>query len=227
MIAYLDDKSVYCRENALRVLYQFGDGDYVVRALKILDNRGVYYNSKLLSDGLFAFSGNHEKLSAELLELFPLFNQSMQIAIINYLKLIDLDFRADLFEILIDKKVNNELRFALIRYYGKHHFKPAKNILLGFLSGNNNEEWEFAALSARALSIYEEKKVADALKKALSDKNWYVRINAGSSLCQMKVCQGEVQDIMNGDDRFAREVLQYNIDRMKVGSPKSANIAIL
>ena len=116
MIAYLDDKSVYCRENALRVLYQFGDGDYVVRALKILDNRGVYYNSKLLSDGLFAFSGNHEKLSAELLELFPLFNQSMQIAIINYLKLIDLDFRADLFEILIDKKVNNELRFALIRY---------------------------------------------------------------------------------------------------------------
>lgn len=216
MITYLDDKSVYCRENTLQALYQFGDEDYVVRALKILDNRGVYYNSKLLSDGLFAFSGNHEKLSLKLLELFPLFNQSMQIAIINYLKLTDLDFRTHLFEILIEEKANNELRFALIRYYGKHYYEPAKNILLEFLLGKNNKEWEFAALSARALSIYQEPQVVQALKKALSNKNWYVRFNGASSLVEMKASKQELQDIMDGNDRYAKEILQYSFDYKKL-----------
>lgn len=212
MIGYLYDKSVYCRENALHALYQFGDEVNVVRALKILDSRGVYYNSKLLTDGLYSFKGNHEKLSLRLLETFPAFQELMQISIINYLKLIDVDFSSSLFVLLSNTELNPEIRFALIRYFGKHTYSPAKEILLRFLKQNKNDEWELSALSARALSNYEDEQVIEALKSALTSKNWYVRLNAASSLCEMNINEQDILDIINGDDRFAREILQYSLN---------------
>lgn len=209
LISYLYDKSVYCRENALQALYQIGDEENIIRAIKILDNRKVYYNSKLLTDGLYSFKGNHEKLSIKLIENFSFFHEPMQVAIINYLKLININLSEMLFGLLIDKKLNNEIKFALIRYYGKHYFEPAKRVLIGYLLQKNTEEWESAALSARALSRYEDRDVIDILKSSLSSRNWYVRLNAASSLCDMNVSDDEYFDIINGNDRFAREILQY------------------
>lgn len=209
LISYLYDKSVYCRENALQALYRFGDEENIIRAVKILDNRKVYYNSKLLTDGLYSFKGSHEKLSIKLLENFSFFHEPMQVAIINYLKLINIDLSEMLFGLLIDKNLNNEIKFALIRYYGKYYFAPAKKVLINYLRQKNSEEWEFAALSARALSRYQDRHVIDVLKSSLSSRNWYVRLNAASSLCEMNVSEEEFWDIINGNDRFAREILQY------------------
>jgi hypothetical protein len=218
LITYLYDKSVYCRENALQALYQFGDEENIIRAVKILDNRRVYYNSKLLTDGLYSFKGNHEKLSIKLIENFSVFHEPMQVAIINYLKLINLDLSEMLFGLLIDKNLNYEIKFSLIRYYGKHYFAPAKKVLIDFLLQKNSEEWESAALSARALSRYEDRHVIDVLKSSLSSRNWYVRLNAASSLCEMNVSEEEFWDIINGNDRFAREILQYTLSLRKNNS---------
>lgn len=215
LITYLYDKSVYCRENALQALYQFGDEENIIRAVKILDNRKVYYNSKLLTDGLYSFKGSHEKLSNKLLESFSFFHEPMQVVIINYLKLINIDLSEMLFGLLIDKNLNNEIKFALIRYYGKHYFEPAKKVLIDYLLQKNSEEWESAALSARALSRYEDRLVIDVLKSSLSSRNWYVRLNAASSLCEMNVSEEELLDIINGNDRFAREILQYTFSIRK------------
>ncbi|MEO1815577.1 MAG: HEAT repeat domain-containing protein [Acetobacterium sp.] len=220
LISYLYDKSVYCRENALMALYQFGDEENILRAVKILDNRQVYYNSKLLTDGLFSFKGSHEKLSIKLLENFSYFHAPMQLTIINYFKLTNVDLRGMMFGLLIDKNLHNEIKFALIRYYGKHYFEPAKKVLIDYLLQKNSEEWEFAALSARALSRYEERQVIDVLKSSLSSRNWYVRLNAASSLCEMNVSEDEFLDIINGKDRFAREILQYTFSIRKKNSTK-------
>ena len=209
LISYLYDKSVYCRENALQALYQLRNEESIIRAVKILDNRKVYYNSKLLTDGLYSFKGSHEKLSVKLLDNFSYFHAPMQVTIINYFKLTNVDLREMMFGLFIDKNLDNEIKFALIRYYGKHYFEPAKKVLIDYLLQKNSEEWEFAALSARALSRYEDRYVIDVLKSSLSSKNWYVRLNAASSLCEMNVSEDEFLNIINGKDRFAREILQY------------------
>ena len=218
LISYLYDKSVYCRENALQALYQLRNEESIIRAVKILDNRKVYYNSKLLTDGLYSFKGSHEKLSVKLLDNFSLFHEPLQVAIINYLKLININLSERLFGLLTDKNSNDEIKFALIRYYGKHYYEPAKKVLIDYLLQNNGEEWESAALSARALSNYKDRQVIDVLKTSLSSRNWYVRLNTASSLCEMKVSEEEFLDIINGNDRFAREILQYTFSIRKENS---------
>ena len=52
----------------------------------------------------------------------------------------------------------------------------------------------------------------DTLKQALHNPNWYVRFNAAKSLEAFHLAYWELGDVMEGSDRYAREILQYQRD---------------
>ncbi len=55
----------------------------------------------------------------------------------------------------------------------------------------------------------------EILKKEISSKNWYVRHNAAKSLAVLNTDRDALADILQGNDRYAKEMLEYQLDAAK------------
>ena len=86
LLKLLNEPSIYCRENAMQALYTSGDAQIIVRALRIIDASSLYYNPKLLADGLLNFNGDETELAETLWAAFEDFKVWMQVTILNYFR---------------------------------------------------------------------------------------------------------------------------------------------
>lgn len=220
----LHSKSLYCRENALQALYSTGDCDIVVKALKVIDCGSNFHHSKLLTDGLLEFSGNHRKLSAALWKVFEDFSAPMKVTVLNYLRFSNPDCREEMIQLLTDGRQDDETCFACIRYFGKYHFDPAYPLLLGFAENKEERRWEYAAIASSALGIYPSDRTVKVLKTNLCSSNWYIRFNASESLEKLGLTYTDMIDIFDGNDRYAREILQYRLDQRKVKNKEAISV---
>lgn len=212
MMKLLEEPGLYCRENALQVIYSSGDCDWVLRALHEADQSGRFHHSKLLTDGLLAFPGDQRQLAAELWKDFEKFSPSMKVVVLDYIRFSDSDLRQELLGLLTDVHQDDELRFSCIRYFGRNHYEPAYPLLLDFVAEPRKRRWEYAAIAVLALAAYPGEHTVEVLKQALSDSNWYIRFNASKSLESFHLPYVEFSDIVEGGDRYAREILQYRLD---------------
>ena len=212
MMKLLEEPSLYCRENALQAIYSAGDCGYVLLALHTVDEHQRFHHAKLLTDGLLAFGGDQQQLTRELWRAFDTFSVSMQVVILDYIRFSGGDLRKELLPLLADNRRDDELRFSCIRYFGKYPYEPAFPLLIGFVSQPQEQRWEYAAIAATALASYPGERTIDVLKKALSSSNWYVRFNASKSLEGFHLTYLELSNVMESNDRYAREILQYRMD---------------
>lgn len=212
MMKLLEEPSLYCRENALQAIYSTGDYKYVLSAIKCVDESGRFHHEKLLTDGLLTFTGDHQQLAQVLWEHFETFSNSMQVVIIDYIRFSGTILNDEILYLLVDGKRDDELRFACIRYFWKHTDERAYPILLAFLEHPGNQRWEYASIAATALSSYPKERTILALKRAMNNSNWYIRFNASKTLESFHLTYQELGDVMDGRDRYAREILQYQMD---------------
>lgn len=216
LIQYLKKESLYCRQNAMRALYSFGNEQNVVDAIKVLDRENVFFHSKILSDGLLQFEGDHDKLIRLFWQSLDSFAVETQVAILNYIRFKSGDYCEQMFEVLTDANRSGELHFAAIRYFGKYPYQPAYRVLLEYTSGSDPLRWNYAAVSASALAAYPGEQTVRTLKEALKSKNWYVRYNAAQSLERLGLHYDDLLDIINGNDRYAREMILYHFNRRQL-----------
>ncbi len=210
LLACVTDKSMYKRENALQALYCLGDPHTIIIAFKRMAHRGMQHNSKLLTDGLLSIIGEQKLLSELLWENFSQFALSEQIAIIDYWRFsANAGYTNVLEQLLSAETTEDELCYAIIRYFGKIHHEPVEKQLLAFLTQPRRNQWEYAAIAAAALKNYANGETVVALKQALRDSNWHVRFNAAESLMVLGLPEGELEEIWQGDDPFAKDILLY------------------
>ena len=212
LYSLLTEPSIYCRENAMQAIYTTGDTDCVLKALKIIDNPGRFYHDKLITDGLMNFDGSFSKLNTALWEAFEEFSVQMQLALLNYFRFIPDDHRDRMMKLLIDKNRDDEIRFACIRYFGKYRFDEAYQYLLEYADCRNDARWEYCAIASSALSTYPCQKTVERLKANLYHPNWYIRFNSSQSLEKMGLTYMDLIDIVEGNDRYASEILRYRFD---------------
>jgi hypothetical protein len=215
MLSYTLSRSIYCRQNALNALYSSGNAEAILTAMKRMQEMNIRNNNKLTADGLLLYKGDKGKLAKLLFESFNEFDINTRVAIINFIKTAKLDYTVEFFRMLQDPYTNIEIKLGIIRYFGRFHYEPAGKYLVTLLS-NDKTEWEYRAISASALAIYKSKEVIEALKKALSANNWYIRFNSSESLVAMDVGYMDLVDIYNGEDRYAREILEYKMETAKL-----------
>ena len=122
--------------------------------------------------------------------------------------------------ILLDEKRDKELRLSAIRYFGRYPSPDAKGILLRFVSDADPAHWEYAAVSASALSAYPGEDITAALAEAMHSANWYVRYNAASSLEGRDLSYEDLVVHIGGNDRYAREMLTYQMESRKLMEEK-------
>ncbi|MHB1152431.1 MAG: HEAT repeat domain-containing protein [Eubacteriales bacterium] len=213
MMVMLHEESLYCRENALYAIYSSENCINVVKALLFIDKCNRFHHSDLLSDRLLSFKGSPAELAEALWKSFNQFSVRLKVVILDYIRYSNIDMRDDILKLLSDQTQDDEIRFSCIRYFGRHYHAKAYPILIGFLEEAEKYRWEYGAVTAAALSAYPGEKTVSVLKKSLCNSNWYIRFNASLSLQKFNLRYTDLIDILDGSDRYAREILLYRIER--------------
>lgn len=216
LLSYMEDSTVYCRENVLNALYTLGNVQAVENAFSYLNDKGLFHHQKLLTDGLLNFRGDREELAERLLSHLGDWNENLMLSVIAFITGFSDHFRERFLPLLEGRSTPLEIRLAVMRYYRRHVYEPARPFLLAFLTGEDKQE-SLATVAAFALDRYPGPETVAALKKGLSHRNWYVRYNCASSLAALGISKQDIQEILGGEDRYAKEILSYMLEERKAG----------
>ena len=204
---------VFACEHVLQAIYTSRNEELVYEMLKVLDEKEDFVHPKIVSDGLLSYKGGVGALQRLLLERRKEFSVSMQVNIITYLRFASDGYCEPLFEILQDVKEHDEIRFACMRYFGKHRYEKAFRILADCAKNAKGERIEYCVVALTALRNYPSQKTFEILRGKLNSPYWFVRYNAAESLEVLGIRYDEMVEIFDGTDRFAREMIQYQFDQ--------------
>ena len=217
VLSYLKKDSLYCRLNALKALCSFGSPEVLGDALEELSrDGGSQLHEKMVTEALLSYTGSAKALIELLWRRFERFSAQIQRAVLDYIRFQSGDYKPQMEEILRDGGRDKELRLAAIRYFGRYPDEGVRGVLLGFVRSGDALQWEYAAIAATALARYPGQDVVDALMGAMHSSNWYVRYNASASLEAHGLSYEGMMDILAGDDRYAREMLNYRLESRRL-----------
>ena len=208
LLDFLDNSTVYCRENVLRALCAMGSAPALEHALARFHEQGWYHQPRLISDGLTAFAGDRAALARRLWDAGAAWDENLRIGIIQFASNLSESF-ADLFlPALTQKETSSETRFALIRYFQRKPTPAARPILFE-LALTGKDEGGPAIAACAALARYPGPDTEQVLEDALLSRNWYVRRNAAASLSALGVEAETLTKPRQSGDRYAVEMLTY------------------
>ena len=213
LFGLLEEPSIYCRENAMQALYTTGDSEYVLKALKKIDKSELFYHGKLISDGLMNFAGSMKELNGKIIAQFESFSTDMQVNLLNFIRFSAAGYCEFAYALLCDEKKHDEIRYSAIRYLGKYRYEPAYETLCKLSQNKASDKWQYSAIASTALAIYPNPQTVSILKNNLYSPNWYIRFNSAESLEKLGVGYVELADILDGNDRYAAEILRYKLQK--------------
>ncbi len=215
LLSYLNGSTVYCRENVLQALYAMGQLGTIENALTLINDRGWYHNTKLLSDGLASFEGDRKSLAVHLWNRCQSWNENLQVAVVQFASMVSAPLEEQLFHALTRDTLYLETRFAIIRFFQRKHYPPVKQLLLDMIL--DHEGGGLAIAAAAALSRYPGEDTFQALMTVVRSRNYYVRKNAAASLAALGATQENVQELRQAGDRYAAEILEYTLKEKTTG----------
>lgn len=216
--------NVYCRENTIKAIYTMQNPDMVTSALKVLDKNLSFHHPKLVCDGLLAYTGDKNILKEKLLHSFNEYSVQMRLNILNYFRFGNIRCDSEMLEILKDEKENNELRFSAIRYFEKFPNDDARCVLQSIAENSQNRTWEYQAIATSALKAYPDDVTFKILVKNLSSSNWHIRHNSAVSCEKLGYSYYDLISVFDGNDRYAREMMRYHLDRRKQAEETAVKI---
>mgnify|MGYP001070502838 FL=1 len=207
LLGYLDNSTVYSRENVLSALYALGNIQSIEHAFILMSQRGWYHDPRLLSDGLSRFQGDKNPLASRLWGCRSDLAECFQVGIVRFADSLTGDgFAEDFLREL--EELPAETRFTLVRYFRRHAIPGAQPMLLLLLKGETEGRGELSIAAASSLASYPGGETQQALQDALRSPNWYVRQNAARSLKTLGVTWEESKGGFSCD-RYATEMLEY------------------
>ncbi len=224
MLTYMEDSTVFCRENVLHALYSLGRSAAIEHAFEIMDSHDWYHNPKLIADGMVKFTGDSEELITRLYRHRDSWRDSFTCGVIQYAQMKNIQPVHELFarSFTEEKDLPTEVRFSLIRYFQHHHVWEVHDELMRLARAHDAKDSELAVAAASALSGFPGADTKSALLEALTSRNWYVRHNAASSLIDIGMSEEEIDSVRNGGDRYAWDMLRYVIELKEKREGKGA-----
>lgn len=216
MTRFLDDNSIYTRENALKAMYSFGNANLVADALVSLSHRGVSHNQKLVADGLLTFHGDDALLAERLMGQYDELLECYRNALIDYLNRKGVDIYDNrLMQEARGANVSLDTTCAIIRKISKSPSEQNLQFLKEMVDRyQDGDDWEPVAIAATGLAHYNRSATAkDLLKNMVTSPNWYVRKNAAIALVQVGLTKEDIDEIHAKNDRYATNAIDYELGR--------------
>lgn len=213
LLGYMDNSTVYCRENVLGALYALGSAQAVEHAFQRLNDQGFYHSPRLLSDGMVHFQGDRAELVHRLWRYRLVWAEYLVVAVVQLAAQLADDFSALFLPGLTEAGLPLDVRFALVRYFQRHPAPEAKGFLLDCLSESAGQASGLAIAAASALEKYPANDTQKALKQALHSPQWHVRHNAAVSLVHLGLDEEALAEIRSSGDRYAVEMIEYVLER--------------
>lgn len=210
LVSYLDDATIYLRENVLHATYQQPDSKWIIQVFKYLSEKQLFHHSKLIQDGLLSYPYNKELLAKELWDHWQEYDESILLGLIGFITFTSGRYKDTFRELLQKDQLHLEVKIRLIRYFKRHVNPKVEPLLLSYLK---DEQYEVRTVAVQTLSSYRSDEVILALKQALTDSNFYVRKNASISLLDLGISENELSDILTGQDRYAKDMLLYHLNQ--------------
>lgn len=210
LVSYLDDATIFLRENVLLATYQQPDPKWIISVFHYLSENNLFHHPKLIQDGLLNYPYNSDQLIDELWKNHESFKQSVLLGLIGYITFKTDRYKEIFYHELQKEELDIEVKIRLIRYFKRHHYPDVEPLLISFAKDPQDE---IRIVTVQSLSEYRSEQVLSTLKEALKDSNYYVRRNASESLLSMGISEDEVLDILTGDDRYAKEMLRYQLNQ--------------
>lgn len=207
-INFLDTKSLYTFANTVDAIYQFGEVNLMIIAIDKMNERDGFYHNKLFVDGLLRFKGDFKELSATIIPRWHQYTSRTQENLIDFFRFKNIDVTDLCIALLEDGNTGNQLKYSVMRYFGKRPTEQSKQIFLDMLD-REDTAWVAQLLAVQGLGQYGDCVVRQAIKGKITDKNWHVRSSAASYLYQQNISQSEIVDILNLKDNDANETMLY------------------
>lgn len=212
LLEYMENSTVYCRENVLQALCALGSGGCIEQALRLMEERGWYHHSRMLSDGLTAFRGDRAALAEQLWSISDRWNENLRLAVVQFATNVTDRLKGPFRKALSQGDTPLEVRFALIRYFARYPDPEAKPMLLD-LAGDSTAEGGPAIAACSVLARYPGEDTVEVLENALRSPNWYIRRNAALSLVAINGKDAAYAYAERVNDRYAKEMLNYVTER--------------
>ena len=203
----LEDRSLYARNNALRIASNSRNEDFFSEALSVIDATSRYYNEKVIIDAIDNFTGNSEKLDNVLIKNISGYKSRLKCILVEHFT-NSKNGEKEVKEVVASFLDNEdkELVIAATKYFNEVYDRSARNCILRNIDSSS---WEIRAVSARVLGKYGDNEVFEKLMGKISDSNWYVRFNGAFSLLDISNYEEVLEYVFDDDDRYAREIVIY------------------
>lgn len=215
LLSYLDDADSGCMENVLLALCAIGYPQAIAQAFDIVVEKNWLYSSQLISDALTWTQGNRAALATYLATKAKRWNENIQVTIIRFVTNVSGEHAADFLDWLMEPDALTETKFALIRYFGRWIYAPAKMILIRITK--EDQPLGFAIASTQVLKKYPGEDTKEALISALRSSNWDVRKNAALSLIELGADMDDVVEMNKTGDAYAAQMLGYYLQEKNTG----------
>lgn len=204
----LDKDSTYVRHNALKVINKNDDMELLIKAMDIINDKRHYFNEKMIIDFLDDYAGDMDELSECLYDKMDAYNSGLKKIIIAHFTNTNNSNEKIKDKMLYTLANSNEkeIIISVLRYFFKVTDERAKTLIMEMMS---HKDWAIRATSVKVISNYVDENVKMRLKETLADPNYYVRVNSAISFLQLETRQTVINEILNNEDRFARNILLY------------------
>lgn len=142
------------------------------------------------------------------------FHPRMQVNLLDYIRYASSNWKDEMLSML-ETSQDREIQIACVRYFGRYQDERSVSFLLHHAKEEKEGVWELQNACISALAMYPGPQTLEILKKEISSKNWYVRHNAAKSLAVLNTDRDALADILQGNDRYAKEMLEYQLDAAK------------
>ena len=159
------------------------------------------------------YSGDTKELCAKFLKASDNYVQRIGIQLIGENQYMEMEEQLVAFL----EHTNLNLRCDAIRALGALKSKRAASQLIEMTSG---QEWEVVNVVYAALGSIGLEEYLHVIKQGLYSSEWWVRYNTATLLASSPKLPEIYQEVMDGTDQFAKEILQYTrkIELLKRGN---------
>ena len=216
LMNYMCKQNYYNRHNAIMAIFSSDDANLIFNAIYTLSQKHEKIKSKIICEGLLKYCGNQQVIGELLLQKISFFSHDIQVSIVDLCRLSECRFDTYIINLIKNELADDEVKFACIRYFTSKPCNEAYQLLYDFNDPLKVKRWEYVAISSRALANYPGLRTVETLKRNLYSSNWYIRLNSAEALKTLGIQYTDLIDVFEGTDRYAREIMQYHLDKKEL-----------